>query len=341
VIRGTRPAERNLFKIVDDRLLAGALENFFDKLDVLRVDLIGLLRRLAGKNQVQRDLISLIHDRAWTGRHFTDVKLNDAGNRLEIFVGTGDQFVGGVRQRRVGPEDDDVREHGNIVFSPPQAASEFRAKMSGGQWPFLIYKWRAKLAKPIWFSNELFIRFCTGSARCRFGLAGLAGLFLITGCATGHRNPVLSEERAAYVIGFGEFVEWPAAAFTDSNAPVVIGIYGPGTRDEKLQSTVPGRRINGREVVIRSFQSEAEISQCQVLFISGFQQNDLAGLVARLNHASVLTVSEDVYDFNGSGVMINLFSAGGKTLFEINRDAADRAGLKISSKLLALAQPSP
>jgi len=29
----------------------------------------------------------------------------------------------------------------------------------------------------------------------------------------------------------------------------------------------------------------------------------------------------------------------GKTLFEINRDAADRAGLKISSKLLTLAQP--
>ena len=337
----TRPSERNLFKIVDDGLLAGAFENFFDKFNVLRVDLIGLLRRLAGKNQVQRNLISLIHDRTRAGRHFTNMKLGEVGDRLEVLDGAVDQFIGGVRQRRVGPEDDDVREHGNIVFSPRSAASEFRPKISGGRLPFLIFNRGARLMQPVWFSSESFIRLCAGSIGCRFGSAGLAGLLLITGCATGHQNPAISEERAAYLIGFGEFVQWPAAVFSDSNAPLVIGIYGPGTRHEKLQSIVPRRRINGREVVIRSLQSEGDIPQCQVLFISGFQQNDLAGLAARLKHASVLTVSEDVYDFTGSGVMINLFSVGGKTLFEVNRDATDLAGLKISSKLLALAQPQP
>ena len=110
-------------------------------------------------------------------------------------------------------------------------------------------------------------------------------------------------------------------------------------RDEKLQSIVPGRRINGREVVIRPLQSEKEIPQCQVLFIRSSPQNDVPGIVARLKHASVLTVSEDVSQFRESGVMINLFSVEGKTLFEINRDAANLAGLKISSKLLSLAQP--
>jgi len=181
---------------------------------------------------------------------------------------------------------------------------------------------------------------------CRFGLVILAGIFLTTGCATGLRNPLatsnspaISEERAAFVTGFGEFVEWPAAVFTDPKAPFVIGIYGSGTGDEKLLSLAQGRWINGRVVVILTLASEKDFSRCQVLYVRGFQKKNLPGIVARLKHASVLTVSEDLNDFEGSGVMINLFSVEGKTLFEVNRDAAERAGLKISSKLLALAQP--
>jgi hypothetical protein len=190
------------------------------------------------------------------------------------------------------------------------------------------------------------IQLCAGSVGCRFGLVVLAGLFLATGCVTGHRNPLatsnspaITEERAAYVAGFGEFVEWPAAVFTDSGAPFVIGIYGSGTGDAKLLSLAQGQRINGRVVVILTLASEKDFSRCQVLFVRGSQKKNLPGIVARLKHASVLTVSEDLNDFDGSGVMINLFSVEGKTLFEVNRDAAKLAGLKISSKLLALAQP--
>ena len=189
------------------------------------------------------------------------------------------------------------------------------------------------------FFNAPLIRSYAGSPGCRSWLAGLAGFLLLTGCAARHQSPVLLKERASYVVGFGEFVEWPAAAFNDPKAPFVIGIFGPVAMAEKFRSLAPDRRINGREVVIRSLQSDREIPQCQVLFVSGFQRKNLPGIVARLKHASVLTVSEDVNDFNESGVIINLFAVDGKTLFEINRDAADRAGLKISSKLLTLAQP--
>ena len=72
------------------------------------MDLIRLLGGLAGENQVQRDLIRLIHNRARAGRHFADVKVQQAGNGLEILVRTGDEFVRRVGLRRVGPENDDV-----------------------------------------------------------------------------------------------------------------------------------------------------------------------------------------------------------------------------------------
>lgn len=191
----------------------------------------------------------------------------------------------------------------------------------------------------MWFFNVLLIRFCAGSVSCRLGLACVAGVFLMTGCATQHRNPAVTEERAAYICSFGEFVEWPAAAFTNPKAPFVIGIYGAGDLDGELPSLAQGRRINGHEAVIRPIQSEVEIPQCQILFISGSERHFLPGLVTRLKDASVLTVSEDLDHFDESGVMINLFEVGGKKLFEINNAAANRAGLKISSKLLALAQP--
>jgi uncharacterized protein DUF4154 len=193
----------------------------------------------------------------------------------------------------------------------------------------------------MWFCKAPFIRFYTGSFGCRLGLAGLAGLCLIAGCATRPRNPVITEERAAYVASLGEFVEWPAGTYTDSKAPFVIGIYGPGAIDGTLPSLAPGRRINGREAVIRPLQSETEIPQCQILFVNDLQPNLLPGIVTRLKNASVLTVSEDLSHFGESGMMINLFEVDGKMLFEINRDAASRAGLKISSKLLDLAQPWP
>ena len=99
---------KNSFKIVNDGLLAGALENFFHKLEMRRMDLIRLLRRLAGKNQIQRDLIALLHDWARAGRHFADVKMQHAGNVFEQLVGGGHELVGGVRVVRVCPKDDDV-----------------------------------------------------------------------------------------------------------------------------------------------------------------------------------------------------------------------------------------
>ena len=106
--RGTRPSETKLLKIVDDDFLADALENFLHEFDVLRVDLIRLLGGFAGKNHVQRHLIGLVHDRPRAGRHLADVKLQHAGNVLEVLVGAGDQFIRRVGLRRIRPENNDV-----------------------------------------------------------------------------------------------------------------------------------------------------------------------------------------------------------------------------------------
>jgi hypothetical protein len=107
-----------LLEIIDDDFFADPGEDAFDEGDVAGMGLVGVLRFLVRKNQIESDLVRLVHDRAVAGGHFADVVVHYAWDGLEIFVRAGDQFIGGGGIVGVRPEDDDVREHmGCVVFS--------------------------------------------------------------------------------------------------------------------------------------------------------------------------------------------------------------------------------
>lgn len=100
-------------------LLKVVHEDFFDvgfdvlghKFEVLGVDLIIVLRFFGGEDGVQGDLVGLVHDGPGAGGHFADVKMGDAGDVPQKFVGAGDDFIGGVGFGRVGPKYNYMREH--------------------------------------------------------------------------------------------------------------------------------------------------------------------------------------------------------------------------------------
>jgi hypothetical protein len=94
--------------------------------------------------------------------------------------------------------------------------------------------------------------------------------------------------------------------------------------------------------VIKEFRSPIQATNwmqatnCHILFISSSEKKRLPEIFASLKGASVLTVGETDH-FTESGGMINFFLEGTKMRFQINKDAATSAGLKISSKLMSLA----
>jgi hypothetical protein len=100
--------QSGLLEIVDDDLFADLFENAFDELDMEGVDLIIVLSFLVGEEQVEGDLIRLIHDRSMAGDHFAYVKTEDAGNGFEEFICASDEFIGGFGVIGVGPENDNV-----------------------------------------------------------------------------------------------------------------------------------------------------------------------------------------------------------------------------------------
>src|SRR5881394_957037 len=143
------------------------------------------------------------------------------------------------------------------------------------------------------------------------------------------------EVKAAFLFNFAQFVEWPPAAFADANSPILIGVLGDDPFGPVLDQTVQGETINHRKLIILRSQQAADLRNCHLVFISKSEKSRLTDIFDSLGSASVLTVSE-TENFARRGGIINFFLDGNKIRFEINADAAQRKGIKISSQLLKL-----
>lgn len=140
--------------------------------------------------------------------------------------------------------------------------------------------------------------------------------------------------KAAFLYNFGRFVDWPANSSTD---PFVIGILGDDPFHGALEATVKDKTIDGRQVLVNRVVSIDAARNCQVLFISPSESQKLPSILNSLKGSPVLTVGETT-GFARLGGVINFRIEDYRVRFEINVDAAERAGLKISSKLLSLAR---
>jgi hypothetical protein len=143
--------------------------------------------------------------------------------------------------------------------------------------------------------------------------------------------------KAAMLYHLTRFVEWPASAYLDRHSPILLCILGQDPFANSLTSAIPKETDNGRLVFIRHLQSEMEIPGCHILYISSSERKITAHIFSTLNGSSVLTVGE-MAQFAAHGGIIQFSLEEQHVRFDINLDAASRAGLKISSKLLLLAQ---
>jgi hypothetical protein len=143
--------------------------------------------------------------------------------------------------------------------------------------------------------------------------------------------------KAAFLYNFAKFVEWPPDLFNNPRGPLVLCVAGKDPFGDFLEGIVQGKTANGHPLTIRRLQREGEARSCQILFISSSERNRVRPVLQSLNGASVLTVGE-TDGFAQQGGVINFTLEDNHVHFEINVDAAERAGLKISSKLLSLAK---
>ena len=142
--------------------------------------------------------------------------------------------------------------------------------------------------------------------------------------------------KAAFLVNFPKYVDWPAEAFPETNNPIVIVLLGETKVAGEIQKTIAGRTLNGREIVLKQLASGQEPGACHILFISAAEQQKSPDLLAKLKGSGILTVGESD-DFLERGGIINLARRDQKISLEVNLSAAGVARLKISSKLLSVA----
>ena len=140
--------------------------------------------------------------------------------------------------------------------------------------------------------------------------------------------------KAAYLLNFTRYVEWPTPPA--SNSRLSICVMGTDPFGRILDATVAGRTVQGRPLEVRRVQSAPEARGCEVVFISREKwRRDPEGLKA-LADAGSLTVGESE-QFARSGGVIGFVIRDETVRFVINAAARDRAGLRISSRMLSLA----
>lgn len=143
--------------------------------------------------------------------------------------------------------------------------------------------------------------------------------------------------KGVFLFNFLQFVEWPAAAFPDGDAPIRIGVLGDDPFGKVLEDTVRGELIRNRRLVVERSHHLAELKHCHLLFICRSENHRLDEILASLATRPVLTVCETT-GFARQGGVIALFLEGKKVRFEINPATARQQGLKMSSQLLGLAR---
>jgi hypothetical protein len=168
----------------------------------------------------------------------------------------------------------------------------------------------------------------------------LASALLLTvgrGLVAQTAPPSEYQVKAVFLFNFAQFVDWPAEALPDPTTPLVIGVLGDDPFGVLLDQTVSDERLGGRPLQVRRYQSVDEVKTCHILFISRSEGDRPEGILAGLKHRPILTVS-DANEFAQRGGMIRFVTDRNRIRLQINPEAVEAGHLRISSKLLRVAE---
>lgn len=140
--------------------------------------------------------------------------------------------------------------------------------------------------------------------------------------------------KAAMLANFALFVDWPTTAFPAADSPFVACVLGSDPFGRWLKHEL-GERVGNHPVEIRYPEKADAAAECHMVFISRSEQWQLKEVLASLRKTGTLIVSDarNVGAFCRNGGMIGFVMEGRKVRFDLNADAAAKAGLKIDSKL--------
>lgn len=141
--------------------------------------------------------------------------------------------------------------------------------------------------------------------------------------------------KAAFLYKFLGYADFPAGAFADASAPLTIGVVGADDLAIELARVSAGRTINNRNIEVRELRDTDVPGRVHLLFVAGSDPQRVGRVVRQASGAMLIVTECD----NGLqlGSAINFRIVDERVRFDVSLDAAERNGIKLSSRLLTVA----
>src|SRR5262249_35131266 len=124
---------------------------------------------------------------------------------------------------------------------------------------------------------------------------------------------------------------------TDDHSPLVFTILGEDDLAASLAGVLSSKSVNGRSVFVRFARRPQDAKGSQMLYVAATEVPQMKDVLAAVDGTPVLTVS-DAPGFAVHGGMVGFTTDADRVRFEVNLQHAEKTGLKLSAKLLALAR---
>jgi hypothetical protein len=168
-----------------------------------------------------------------------------------------------------------------------------------------------------------------------FGLLARLMTLALLACATlAHASVKADDEhdlKAAFIANFIKFIDWPDLG--DPGSKFIVGVYGSDDFERPVEDALDGKYVLGHQVVVEHLHSDAEMKKCRIV-VSGASTEDRIDQLSRICIGSGTVLIGESPDFARYGGTIGFIISESHIKFDINLDAAKRAGVTISSKLL-------
>lgn len=163
-----------------------------------------------------------------------------------------------------------------------------------------------------------------------FLLICLTGFFS-TSYAQGDRPE--HELHSMMIYNFLKYIQWPGNL---NSGEFVIGVIG----DDDVYNTLKtwyGDKVRGnKKFVIKKFNSPADISKCQLIYIGNSASSKFKTILDRVGDNPTLTVTGKK-GLGQQGSCINFKIVDKRLKFELNQAAIEKSKLKTARQLTAIA----
>jgi uncharacterized protein DUF4154 len=155
---------------------------------------------------------------------------------------------------------------------------------------------------------------------------------LLTARSVAAQPSAENDIKAAFLLNFTRFVDWPPAGA----GPIRVCTVADAGFDAVVTRTFGGETSGGRPIVRETPDSPEAARACHILFLSRLDAGRAERWLAAVRGRPVLVVVDTrASDLDAA---ITFVVEDNRVKFDVDEQAAMRAGLKISSKLLRVAR---